>query len=113
MRCLEDIHHYVQVRGRIPDYHAYMVRKLFARHEGYVVLPNMYPYMPFHKVFWVNPTYKKYYSLARIKSMILTLYPEAVNIFENPVLHQSIRTIRHVHFSAPPIAPNNLKKTTT
>jgi hypothetical protein len=102
-RIWEDTQHYMQVRRRIPDYHAYLVRKLFAPHEGYRVLPNMYPYMPFHRLFWVNPRYSKYYSFTRIKSMVLTLYPHAVHIFENPVPEQSIRTIRHVHFSASPV----------
>lgn len=100
-RHWEDTQHYSQVRKRTPGYHAYMVRKLFSRHDGYKVLPNMYPYIPFHKLFWVNPKYENYYTFTRIKSMILTLYPGAVNIFENSVAEQSIRTIRHVHFSAP------------
>ena len=94
---------YQQVRRRIQSYETYMRTKLFGPHDAFVVLPNAYPYLPFHYVFWVHPKYKKYYSFTRIKSMIYTLYPHATNLFENPQIRKSIFGIRHVHFQLIPV----------
>lgn len=93
---------YDHTRRRIPRYEAYMCTKLFGTHEAYTVLPNAYPYLPHHKVFWVHPRYNRYYSFTRIKSMIYTLYPNATNIFENPKPKKSIPGIKHVHFQVFP-----------
>ena len=102
MRDLEDTIHYLEIRRKIPSYHRYMVTKLFATHEAYTMLPNTYPYLPFHRLMFINPKYDRFYTMTRIKSTILTLYPNAQCIFENPMDRQSIPTIRHIHFSLPP-----------
>ena len=101
-RQLEDMLHYAQVRKRIPMYHEYMKRKIFSRSDPYIILPNTYPYIPFHKLFWINPKYTQFYTFTRAKTIILTIYPSATRIFENPVEKQSLKTIRHIHFSLPP-----------
>ena len=99
---MEDILHYRQSRQRIPMYELYMQTKLFAPHQPYCILRNYFPYMPFHYVMWVHPKYVRFYSMKRIRGIILARYPHATNIVQNALQQRSIQSIPHVHFQLEP-----------
>ena len=101
-RSLEDILHYRQSRRRIPRYEAYLQTKLFAPHQPYCILRNNFPYVPFHYLMWIHPKYARFYSMERIRAIILARYPHATNIVQNAPHHRSIRSIPHVHFQLEP-----------
>ena len=101
MRSWEDEVDYRMVRQRIVPYHQHLRTKLFGPHEACVLQKNKYPYFEGHYVLWINPKYEQFYrSWTRIRSTILTLYPKATRIFENPPVLRSVPRIRHVHFQA-------------
>lgn len=99
-RSYEDTQQYRQARQRIPQYEQYLARKLFSPHDPYVLLRNKYPYTENHFLFWINPTYERFYSsFTRIKSIVYTHFPARtiLHLFENTMENRSVLKIRHVH----------------
>lgn len=99
---MDDILHYRQSCRRIPKYEAYLQTKLFAPHQPYCILRNNFPYVPFHYLVWIHPTYARFYSMERVRKVILARYPHATNIVQNAPHLRSIRSIPHVHFQLEP-----------
>jgi hypothetical protein len=99
-RSWEDEVHYRESRKRIPDYGDYMQRKLFAKHEPYVIVRNMFPYFPRHMLFWVNPRYQRFYPISRVRKILSHRYPGGIKrVFENLPKDRSVLQVRHFHFA--------------
>ena len=102
LRTTEDTMNYALAQSRICNYGQYMRIKLFGPSQPYAFVANKYPYVTSddcrHMLMWLHPTYAKFYDAVRVRKIILSRYPSAVNIFMNPERFRSVPAVLHYHF---------------
>ena len=107
-RTLEDTENY-KMRKRITnelygDYQTMLKRRLFNKHESYVIKRNKYPYGwkekdYKHDCLWINPKVDDRWTEKMILEVCRRYYRdnEIIYLFENEMDARSVLKIRHYH----------------
>lgn len=81
----------------------YLLTKLFAHNESFVIRKCLFPYkLPknyLHYLIWIHPKHDSRWGITSVKSLAINFFDKykLKYIFQNEVKYQSVHSITHYH----------------